>query len=62
MLSGSCVDSAGSGQLYRENRRKHPKYHDFAQADARRSRTYVNMVKIVFQSGENWCLVTHPEA
>ncbi len=52
----------GGRQLYRETCRKHRKYHDFAYSGARRSGTYVNMVKVAFEHGEIWCQLTHREA
>jgi hypothetical protein len=52
MFCACEVDSERSGQLYREIRRKHRKYHDFAIRGARRSRSYVNMVKVGFRIGE----------
>ena len=62
MFSGTCENSGGSAQLYRETYRKRPKSRDFSYCGERPSRTYVNMVKTAFQIGENRCLVTHPEA
>ena len=52
MFTACEVDSERSRQLYRETHRKHRKYHDFAIRGARRSRSYVNMVKVGFQIGE----------
>lgn len=52
MLFACDVDSERSCQLYCETHRKHRKYQDFAIRGARRSMSYVNMVKVGFQFGE----------
>ncbi len=62
MFSGTCGDLDRGGQLYLENILKQRKTRHFVYCGGRRSGTYVNMVKIAFQSGENRCLLTHPEA
>lgn len=60
--SASGVVSDGSDRLYRETCAKHRKSHDFAYRGARRSGSYVNMVKVAFQRGEYWCQLTQREA
>ena len=58
----SGVIAVGGGQLYREIFRKHWISEDFAYRGARRSSSYVNMVKVGFHSGEMRCQVTRAQA
>ena len=56
---GSGVVVELGGQLYLETFCKHRFSDDFVYSGACRSGTYVNMVKVAFERGENRCQVMH---
>jgi hypothetical protein len=53
VINSRYFDVGAEGALlYSENTRKRPNFGDFAHRGARRSGSYVNMVKVGFQRGE----------